>query len=107
MSKAKNRPRTFITIFFVSAVTAAGCMFAFKLFSFLKTIKRSELDGFAFDPIMIYAFVAVGFMFLLAWAFLSGQFRNIEQPKHDMLERFDEQERAERLALAKEGPTNG
>ncbi len=107
MSKPKNKSRTLITMFFVSAVTAAGCMFAFKLFSFLKTIKRDELAGFAFDPIMIYAFVAVGFMFLLAWAFLTGQFRNIEQPKHDMLERFDEQERAERLALAQEGQSHG
>ena len=87
-----------ILAFFVLAVTAAGCMFVFKLFSFLKTIKRDELAGFAFDPIVIYAMVAMGFLCLLAWAFLTGQFRDIERPKHDMLRRFEEQERAERLA---------
>lgn len=105
MSKTKDRPRTAITIFFVTAVTAAGGMFCFKLHSFLQTIKRDELAGFAFDPIMIYAFVAVGFLFMLAWAYMSGQFRNIEEPKHDMLKRFDEQELAERVA--KKGPIHG
>ena len=81
--------------FFVLAVTAAGCMFTYKLFAFLKTIKRDELAGFAFDPILIYALVAMGFLCLLAWAFLTGQFRDLERAKYDMLERFEEQERAE------------
>jgi nitrogen fixation-related uncharacterized protein len=94
-----------VLAFFVTAVTAAGGMFIFKLFSFLKTIKRDELAGFAFDPIMIYAFVAMGFMFLLAWAFLTGQFRDIERPKFEMLEKFDAQEKAEKLAGG--GPTHG
>jgi nitrogen fixation-related uncharacterized protein len=71
-------------------------MFVYKLFSFLRTIKRDELAGFAFDPIMTYAFVAMGFLFLLAWAFLTGQFTDVERPKYEMLERFHEQERAER-----------
>jgi hypothetical protein len=71
-------------------------MFTYKLFAFLKTIKRDELAGFAFDPILVYALVAMGFLCLLAWAFLTGQFRDIERPKYEMLERFDEQERAER-----------
>jgi hypothetical protein len=73
-------------------------MFIYKLFAFLKTIKRDELAGFAFDPIIIYALVAMGFLCLLAWAFLTGQFRDIERPKYEMLERFEEQERAEREA---------
>ncbi len=87
-----------ILAFFVTAVTIAGCMFTYKLFSFLKTIRRDELAGFAFDPIMVYGFVALGFLFLLAWAFLAGQFRDIERPKHDMLKRFAEQENAENSA---------
>ena len=84
-----------IHIFFILAVTTAGCMFTFKLFSFLKTIKKDELAGFAFDPILIYGFVAMGFLCLLAWAYLTGQFRDVERAKYDMLERFEEQERAE------------
>ena len=89
--------RRYILTFFVLAITVAGCMFIFKLFSFLKTVKRDELAGFAFDPILIYGIVAMGFLCLLGWAFLSGQFHDIERPKHDMLKRFEEQERAEGL----------
>ena len=94
--------RKAIHAFFILACTTAGCMFIYKLFSFLRTIKRDELAGFAFDPIMIYAFVAMGFLCLLAWAFLSGQFRDIEGPKYEMFERFQAQERAERAERAPE-----
>lgn len=105
MSSTTNKSRLYVHLFFVSAVLAAGGMFIFKLFSFLKTIKKDELAGFAFDPIMIYAFVALGFMFLLAWAYLTGQFRDIERPKFEMLEKFDAQEQAEKIAGG--GPTHG
>jgi len=97
-----SNPRKAIHVFFILACTTAGCMFIYKLFSFLRTIKRDELAGFAFDPIMIYAFVAMGFLFLLAWAFLTGQFKDIERAKYEMLERFEEQERAERQAEARQ-----
>lgn len=89
-------------VFFVTVCAIAGCMFFFKLHEFLRTIKRDELAGFAFDPILTYAFVAMGFFFLLVWAFLSGQFRDIERTKHDMLERFAQQERDEGLTLEEE-----
>jgi len=81
--------------FFIVVSVAAGIMFVFKLFSFMMTIKREELAGFAFDPILVYAFVAAGFVFLLGWAYLTGQFRDIERPKYDMFERLEEQERQE------------
>ncbi len=87
--------RRAILSFFVLAITAAGCMFVFKLFAFLKTIKKDELAGFAFDPIIIYALVAIGFLCLLGWSFATGQFHDIERAKYEMLERFQEQERAE------------
>ena len=93
----KSRTRTAYHVFFVLAVSCAGCMFIFKLFSFMKTIKKDELAGFAFDPLIVYGFVAMGFILLLAWAYLTGQFRDIESPKYEMLERFEEQERAEGL----------
>lgn len=86
-----------ILAFFIAAVTLAGCMFTYKLFAFLTTIRKDELAGFAFDPIVIYGLVAAGFLLLLGWAFLTGQFRDIEAAKHEMLTRFDEQERAEML----------
>ena len=79
----RDAPRRAVHVFFVLAVTAAGCMFCYKLFSFLKTIKRDELAGFAFDPILVYGFVAMGFLCLLAWAYLTGQFRDVERPKYE------------------------
>ena len=91
----KPRTRQLVLIFFCAAVTAAGCMFTYKLFAFLTTIRRDELAGFAFDPIVIYGLVATGFLFLLAWAFSTGQFRQVEAVKHEMLERCREQELAE------------
>ena len=87
--------RRIVLSFFVLAVTAAGCMFMYKLSAFMKTIKRDELAGFAFDPIVIYAVVAMGFLCMLAWAFLSGQFKNVEQPKYDMIADFDAREAAD------------
>lgn len=101
MSSEAHKSRRGILTFFAIAVTIAGCMFCYKLFAFLTTIRKDELAGFAFDPIIIYGVVAAGFLFMLAWAFFSGQFRNVEQPKHDMLRRWQEQEREE---FAKGGP---
>ena len=91
----RTKSRSVVLAFFVAAVTGAGGMFIFKLFSFLRTIKRDELAGFAFDPILVYAFVAMGFLCMLAWAFLSGQFKNVEQPKYDMIADFDAREAAD------------
>ena len=68
-----------IHVFFSFACLAAGCMFVYKLFAFLTTIKRDELAGFAFDPLIVYGLVAAGFLFLLGWAAMTGQFRDIEK----------------------------
>ncbi len=97
----KDRPFTTIHVFFVLFVLTAGGLFFLKLFAFLSTIKKDELAGFAFDPVITYGFVAMGFLCLLAWAYMSGQFRDIERPKHDMLETFRERERHD-LALLEE-----
>ena len=86
--------RTFgpLHVFMITACTIAGCIFIYKLFMFFETVKRDELAGFAFDPMMQYGFVAIGFVFLLAWAYLTGQFRDVERPKYEMFERYAEQE---------------
>lgn len=83
-----------VRIFFLLAVTAAGGMFTYKLFAFWRTNTRGDMAGFQ-DPIVIYGFVAAGFLCLLAWAFLSGQFRDVESPKHDLFTRYAEQVRQE------------
>ena len=91
----QQRKKRIVHIFFGVAIAFAGSTFVMKLFAFLKTNKKDELAGFAFDPLFIYAAVTMGFLFMLTWAYLSGQFRNVEQEKFDMIERFDAQERAE------------
>ena len=95
LTSKERKTRSAFHVFFIIVSLAAGGMFTYKLFSFLKTIKKDELAGFAFDPILVYAFVAIGFLFLLGWAYLTGQFRDIERPKYELFERFDAQERAE------------
>lgn len=49
-SAADRTKHRAVLTFFAAAVTVGGCMFCFKLFSFLKTIKKDELAGFAYDP---------------------------------------------------------
>ncbi len=84
-----------IHLLFILGCSLGGMVFVGKLFSFLRTLKSEEMSDFAADPIIIYGFVAMGFLFLLGWAFLSGQFSNIEQPKYDMLTKFAELEAEE------------
>ena len=102
--RAKERVFTPLHVFFCLFVLTAGSLFVFKLSAFLSTIRKDELAGFAFDPILIYAFVALGFLCLLVWAYMSGQFRDIERPKHEMLERFEEQERHDAELLGEVRP---
>ena len=88
--------------FFLLAVFVGGTFFCFKIYDFLATIKRDDIAGFAFDPVMIYGFVAMGFVCLLYWAFLSGQFRDVEKPKEEMLENFAKYEAHDVAILEKE-----
>ena len=102
--RARGRISTIVHVFFITACAFGGTVFVFKLVAFMKTIKSEEMVGFAYDPIIVYGFVALGFMFMLGWAFLAGHFRDIEAPKYEKWERFNEQERAEnRARLRAEG----
>jgi len=91
MTRQNERAHSRIRIFFLCAVAASGGMFTYKLYAFLSTIRRDDLAGFAYDPTIVYGFVAAGFLFMLAWAYVSGHFRDVESPKHDMFVRFREQ----------------
>lgn len=97
-----SRWRKALHVFFVCACLAGGALFVRKIWRFLETIEHHELVGFAHDPLLVYAFVALGFALLLLWAYLTGQLSGVEQAKYEMLERFDEQERAEGLSFPEE-----
>lgn len=42
--------------------------------------------GFAITPVVNYLLASTGFFFLLLWAAFNGMFRDLEQPKHVMLQ---------------------
>jgi len=43
-----------------------------------------------------------GFLFIIGWAFLKGDFRNIEKPKTDILELHEKIEKIEKKKREKE-----
>lgn len=61
---------------------------------------EAEDGGFAVAPILNYLLVSLGFLLLFLAAIAHGMFRDIEQPKRDMLahEQFLDQLEAERGA---------
>ena len=42
--------------------------------------------GFAITPVVNYLLAIAGFFFLLLWAAVNGMFRDLERPKHLMLQ---------------------
>jgi hypothetical protein len=77
------------------AVAGGGLTFCLKLYDFIKTAGRGELPGFAFATVVSYFIVTLGFLCLALWAFLSGHFHDIEEPKYRLLETESEIDRRE------------
>lgn len=60
--------------------------FADKFYQ-LVILCRGETEGaFAITPVVNYLLASLGFFCLLCWAALNGMFRDIEEPKQQMLE---------------------
>jgi hypothetical protein len=60
--------------------------FADKFYQ-LVILCRGEADGaFAITPVVNYLLASLGFFFLLCWAAMNGMFKDIEEPKQQMLE---------------------
>jgi hypothetical protein len=60
--------------------------FGTKFLEFI-ALYRGDVEGtFAISPIVNYLLASVGFLCLFGWAALGGMFRDIERPKHMMLE---------------------
>lgn len=94
------RVRWFLWIFSIAMVVTAGTAFLFKLIEFFHTATSHGSDALAsfLIPVLNYLLVAAGFFCLFLWAYLSGQFRDIEAPKYRMLEieaEFERRARAE------------
>ena len=77
----------------VMAVVILGfCCFGFgskfvELVRLVTTDSVAATEGvFAVAPLSNYLFASAGFLCLLGWAAAQGMFRNIEAPKHTMLD---------------------
>lgn len=81
---------------FMVVVAAGG--FLFKLYEFFHAFLGDHPMNFSLIPVMTYLIVAAGFGCLFMWAYLSGQYKNIEGPKYRMLEMQQEIDEAEREA---------
>lgn len=81
--------------FFVVGTAIAGLGFGYKMYEFFWALTRQEGFEFAGVHLIVYGLVAAGFLALLAHSFLRGHFSDIEAPKHEMLEREIESDRAE------------
>jgi hypothetical protein len=61
--------------------------FVEKLMLFVLAVRRDLIGGITIVPIVNYLIVTAGMVCLLVWGIAHGMFRNVEQPKYDMLER--------------------
>lgn len=83
----RTGPAKWIVWFFIFASLTAGLGFGVKIYEFAEDLLADQGIGFAGAHLVTYAFVAVGFLLLLAGTFLRGHYADIEKAKFDMLER--------------------
>jgi hypothetical protein len=91
----RTGPRRWVIVVFAVAIAVAGFGFSWKLFEFFDDLLAQTGLHFAGAHLAIYVLVAAGFLLLLAYAFLSGHFSDIERPKYDMLAKEREHDREE------------
>ena len=81
----RQAPRAVVGILAAGILIPSMLGFGQKLFEFY--ILTGEPEGtFALTPLSNYLLTSMGFFFLFCWATLHGMFRDVEQPKHNMLE---------------------
>jgi cbb3-type cytochrome oxidase maturation protein len=90
--------RLFLWAFSIAMLLTAGTAFTIKLIDFTITATTEGTDALAsfLIPVLNYLMVAAGFGCLFLWAYLTGQFRDVEKPKYRMLEMQDEIDQLER-----------
>ncbi len=83
----RSRAKTiFLWCIAIGIVGPGGYGFVAKFVQFLRTLALDEGGGFTIIPIMNYLLVTAGMTCLLVWAVVHGMFRDIEKPKHTMLD---------------------
>ncbi|MGD9645201.1 MAG: hypothetical protein AB7U73_05780 [Pirellulales bacterium] len=84
---AASRSKSLLMILLALAVLLPSLYgFGSKFIEFV-ALYRGDVEGvFAITPIVNYLLASLGFLFLFGWAVWHGMFRDIERPKHTMLE---------------------
>jgi nitrogen fixation-related uncharacterized protein len=93
--------------FTIGVFVIAGLGFAYKMTEFALTIARDDVEGFGAVAVSIYLIGMIPIVFVTLWAVVTGRFRDIERPKHRMLELDDEIERGGGMRYAVESPGAG
>ena len=97
MTNSRLKDGKFLSVAVVAvAVGAAGVTFMFKLYEFVAASTTGILPGIVTATVLPYFFISGGFLLLAAWAWAGGHYKNIEQPKRDMLLQEEEYDRLER-----------
>ena len=79
-----------ITLFFAAIILVPSMVgFVAKFAEFINTFRGDSEGVFAVMPMVNYILASLGFFCLLLWATINGMFRDLEKPKHDMLEHED------------------
>jgi hypothetical protein len=73
--------------FFLFAMGVAGVGFSVKLVEFADDLTAEHGLQFAGAHLLTYGLIAAGFLMLLVLGFVRGHFKDIEEPKYDLLEK--------------------
>ena len=96
MSKSRFQDGKFVSIMVVAlTIGAAGITFMFKLYEFVAASTTGFLPGLVSATVLPYFFISGGFLLLAAWAWAGGHYKDIENPKRDMLRQEEIYEKLE------------
>ncbi len=86
--KKGNARRTSLITLVLAVVILVPSLFGFgsKLIEFFVLFGTDTEGIFAISPLTNYLLASAGFFMMLCWAAFNGMFRDIEQPKYDLLE---------------------
>lgn len=97
MTKNRLHNGKFVSVTVVAVtIAAAGLTFMFKLYEFVAASTTGFLPGIVSATVLPYFFISGGFLLLAGWAWAGGHYKDIENPKRDMLLQEEEYERMER-----------
>ncbi len=79
--------RRIVLSFFLLAMGVAGVGFSVKIVEFADDLTAARGLQFAGAHLLTYGLIATGFLLLLFLCFLRGHFKDVEEPKHDLLDK--------------------